>query len=153
MFISVTWWRRRCSGKRRRFGWRCCRFWWWCAGSFAPPVYLRILCCGIVAWKAAIHTIVETIAGCLSIAAFTFFCPGNSTPHFFTSWTSVQGFVNNCCVSPIAARKNPLLVILAISKLRRMSDCSSCTRPPCLTIVAEMLKTYNKLVAASKRKI
>jgi len=33
-----------------------------------------------------------------------------------------------------------------------MSDCSSCTRPPCLTIVAEMLITYKKLVAASKMK-
>jgi hypothetical protein len=40
------------------------------------------------------------------------------------------------------------LVILAILKARRMSDCFSCTRPPCLAIVADMLKTYKTLVAA-----
>jgi hypothetical protein len=37
-------------------------------------------------------------------------------------------------------------------KARRMSDYSSCTRPPCLAIVADMLKTYKQLVVASKRK-
>jgi hypothetical protein len=31
-----------------------------------------------------------------------------------------------------------------------MLDCSSCTRPPCLAILAEKLKTSKKLVAASK---
>ena len=31
-----------------------------------------------------------------------------------------------------------------------MSYCSSCTRPPCLAIVADMLKTYKTLVAASE---
>jgi hypothetical protein len=39
---------------------------------------------------------------------------------------------------------------LAIFKARRMSDCSSYNRPPCLAIVADMLKTYMILVAASK---
>jgi hypothetical protein len=34
-------------------------------------------------------------------------------------------------------------------KARLMSDCSSCTRPPCLAIIADMLNTYKKLVAAS----
>jgi len=36
---------------------------------------------------------------------------------------------------------------------RRMSDCSSCTRPPCLAIVADMLKTYKTLVNASNNEI
>jgi len=34
-----------------------------------------------------------------------------------------------------------------------MSDCSSCTRPPSLAIVAAMLNTYKILVAASEIKI
>jgi len=50
----------------------------------------------------------------------------------------------------IAARENRPLAIFAIFKARHMSDCSSCTRPPCLAIVAEMLKTYKMLVAASE---
>jgi hypothetical protein len=36
---------------------------------------------------------------------------------------------------------------------RRMSDCSSCTTPPCLAIVAFMLKTYKALGKASKSEI
>jgi len=90
----------------------------------------------------------RTIAGCFSIAAFTLLCPGNSTPRFISSRTSVRGFLISCCVSSIAAREIPPLAILAIFKARRMSDCSSCTRPPCLAIVADMLKTSKKLVAA-----
>jgi len=58
--------------------------------------------------------------------------------------------VISCCVSSIAARENPSLAILAMFKARRMSDCSSGTRPPCLAIVADMLKTSKELVAASK---
>ena len=50
----------------------------------------------------------------------------------------------------IAARENSPLAILAISMARHMSDCSSCTRPPCLAMVADMLNTSKKLVAASK---
>jgi len=50
----------------------------------------------------------------------------------------------------IAARENRPLAIFAIFKARHMPDCSSCTRPPCLAIVAEMLKTYKMVVAASE---
>jgi len=53
---------------------------------------------------------------------------------------------------PILRREKPRLAILAIFKARRMSDYSSCTRPHCLAIVADMLKTYKKLDVASKRK-
>ena len=81
------------------------------------------------------------IAGCLSIAAFTFSCPGNWTPCFFSSLTSAWGFLIRYWVSSIAARENPSLAILAIFNARHMSDCSSCTQPPCLAIVADMLKT------------
>jgi len=91
-----------------------------------------------------------TIAVCLSIAAFTMSCPGNTTPRFFSSWTSARGLLISWCLSSIAARKNASLAFLAIFKARRMSDCSSCTRPPCLAIVADMLKTYKELFAASE---
>ena len=69
---------------------------------------------------------------------------------FFSSWTSARGFLIRCCVSSIAAHENPALAIIAIFKARCMSDCSSCTRPPCLAIVADMLETYQILVAASE---
>jgi len=92
----------------------------------------------------------RTIAGCLSMGAFILFCPGNITPSFFSSRTSAWGFSNRCCVYSIAARKNPSLAILVIFKARHMSDCSSCTRPPCRAIVADMLITYKILVAASR---
>jgi len=87
----------------------------------------------------------RSIARCLSIAASTFLCPGESTPHFFSSRTLAQGLLINNCVSPIAAHENPPLAILAIFKARRMSDYSSCTRPPCLAIVADMLKTNKEI--------
>jgi len=48
-------------------------------------------------------------------------------------------------VSCIAPCDNPPLAILAIFKARYMSDCSSCTWPPCLAIVADMLKTYKEI--------
>ena len=81
------------------------------------------------------------IAGCVSSTPFTILCPGNTIIHFFSSQTSAQGFLICCSVSSIAARKNPSLAIMATFKARRMSDCSSCTQPPCFAIVAAMLKT------------
>jgi len=93
------------------------------------------------------------IAGCLSIAAFTFQCPGNSTPRFFSSVTLARGFFIWYCIASIAVPENPPLAILAIFNARRMSDCSSCTQPPCIAIVADMLRTYKKLVAAPSDEI
>jgi len=123
-------------------------------GGGAPlPLHLQRVCgCFVVPfwqWRQPSIWFSRTIAGCLSIAAFTLLCPGNSTPRFCPSRTSAWGVLISCCVSSIAARENPPLAILAIFKARRMSDCSSCTRPPCLAIVADMLKTSRKLVAAS----
>ena len=86
-----------------------------------------------------------SLAACLSIAAFTFLCLANSTTRFFTSWTSTRGFLIRNSVSSLAAHNHPLLAILAILEARRISDCSSCTRPPCLAIVAGMLKTCNEI--------
>ena len=92
----------------------------------------------------------RTIAGCLSMAVFTLLCQANSTPRFFSSQTSARGFFISCCVCSIAVRGNPPSAILVIFKARLISECSSCTRPPCLAIVADMLKTSKKLVATSK---
>jgi len=90
----------------------------------------------------------RSIARSLSIAAFTFLCPGNSTPCFFPSRSSARGLLLRYYVSSIAAREKPSMAILAIFNARHMSDCSSCTQPPCLAIVADMLKTYQTLVDA-----
>ena len=95
----------------------------------------------------------RSIVVCLSITAFIFLCPGNSTPRLFSSQTSVWDFLIRCSISSIAEQDNPPLAILAILKARHMSDCSRCTRPPCLAIVADKLHTYKKLVAASNNKM
>jgi len=95
----------------------------------------------------------RSIAGCLSMADFTLLCPGNSTPRYCSSRTSSRGFFIRYLVCSIVARKNPPLAIFAISKARHMSDCSSCTRPPCLAIVAGMVTTYMTLVDASTYQI
>jgi len=86
----------------------------------------------------------ETIAGCLSIAAVTLLCLGLSTPCVHSSQTLPRGFLISCCVSSTGTRENPAVAILAIFEARGMSDCSSCTRPPCLAIVPDMLKTSRK---------
>ena len=124
-------------------------------GGGAPvPVVLHHVC-GFFAvsfWRGRQPSIwfSRICAGCHSIAAFTFIYLRKTTPRFFFSRTSEQGFFICCCVSSVASHKNPPLAILAIFKARCMADCSSCTRPPCPAIVADMLKTYRKLVAASK---
>jgi len=124
-----------------------------CGGT---PMPLRLQCvCGFFAvpfWQGRQPSIwfSWTIAGSLSIAAFTLLCLGNTTPRLFSSRTSARGFLICCCISSIVAHENPLLATLAIFKARHMSDCSSCTEPPCVAIVADMLKTYKKLAAASK---
>jgi len=85
-----------------------------------------------------------TIDGWWSIAAFTFLCPGHSSSHFFSSPTSAWGFLIKCYVSSIAACDNPSLAILAIFDAMHMLNCSGITEPPCLAIVADMLKYYQK---------
>ena len=95
----------------------------------------------------------RSIAGCLCIAAFTFWWPRNSTPHFISSRSSAGGSWMRYFVSSNGAREKPSLAILAILKARRMSDSSSCTRPPSLAIVADMLNTYKTLDAASNNEI
>jgi len=126
-------------------------------GDVPDPMCLHRVC-GLFAvplWQGS-HLAVwiwRNIAGCLSVAAFTFLRPGNSTPHLIFSQTSAWGVLICNCISSIEAHKHPPLAILPIFKARRMSDCSSCTRPPYLAMVADMLKTYKELVAACNNEI
>jgi len=87
------------------------------------------------------------VAGWCSIAAFTLKSHGSWTGRFVSSWTTARGVLIRYCVSFIAAPENPRLAILAICNARCMADCYSCTRPPCLAIIADMFKTDKKLVA------
>jgi hypothetical protein len=120
---------------------------------WAPTVSVDFVLCHFGITGRRPFEFVWTIARRLSIAAFTMLCPAHSSPHFFTSQTSAQGFLIRCCVYSIGPCENPRLAILAVFQPTPMADCSRCTRPPCLAIVTDMLKTYKKLVAASKRKI
>jgi len=151
--VSVTLYPRRRSGRRWLSRRKCLQFSWRCTDSFASPACLRILCCAILAWKTAIHVIFINHCWGSFYRSLHFPCPGNSTPCFFSSRTSAQGCIFGCCILSIVASENRPLAILAIFKARHMSGCSSCTRPPRLAIVVDMLKTYKKLVSASKRKI
>jgi len=120
-----------------------------------PVLWHLLRICGCVAhpfWQDLQPSIgiSWTIAGCLSIAVFTCLCTGNSTPRSLSSPTLASGCIISFCISSIAACENPPLAILAISKASHRSDCSSCTRPPYLAIVADKFKTYKKLVAVLK---
>ena len=124
-------------------------------GRGAPvPLHLKRVCefFAVTFWQGRQPSVwlSRTIPGCISISAFTLSCPGNTTPCFLSAWTLVGGCLIRCCALSIAARENPPLAILAIFKAWRMLDWSSCNRPPCLAIVADRLKTFNKLVAASE---
>jgi len=110
---------------------------------------------GVPCWKGRQPDVWfwRSIAGCLCIAAFILLCLGNSTPRFFSSRTLACGIRMSYFVSSIASREKPYLAILAIFNARHMSDSSSCTRPPCFAIVADMLNTYKTLDAASNNEI
>ena len=126
---------------------------WRSTCSFASPDGLPILCDATLERKAYIRVVSTKQRRVSSIAVFTILCSGNSTFRYCSSQTSAQHLLIRYCVSSVATGENPLLAILAVCKARRVLDCSSCTRPPCLAIVADMLKSYKKLVAASKNEI
>jgi len=150
MPLIVTRWCRLC---RWHSMWSWCHFGWKCICSFEPPMCLWVVCCAIWQRRQPSVKVSRTIVGCLSITTFTLLGPGNTTLHFFSSVTSVWGFLMRHCVSSIVAHKNPTLAILAIFKARGMLDWSSCTWPLCLAIVADMLTTYKKSVVTSKYEI
>jgi len=146
-------------------GWRARRMWsrlwiphsvsgeWRCTCSFLFPACLRILCGAIFARKAA---------GCLVLAkhcrvflyrSLHLVMPRKLNTLLLLFSDNSRGFLIRYFVSSIAAHEKPSLAILAIFNARRMSECASCTRPPCLAIVADMLQTYKPLVAASNNEI
>jgi len=120
-----------------------------CTSSFGSTACPRIFYRAMGARKAFVP-VVLTKHSRMSIPAFTMSCPGNSTPCFVYARTLARGFLFSYCVSSIAERENPSLAILAMFKARCKSDCSNCTRPPGLAMVADRLNTSKKLVAASK---
>jgi len=82
-------------------------------GGGAPlPLCLQRVCglWAVAIWQGRQWSVwfSRTIAGCLSIAAFTLLCPGNPTRRFFSSRTLARGFLISCCISSIAAHENLL---------------------------------------------
>ena len=153
--LSATRWYRWDSGRKWHPFW--CRLfqsiWWRFTSACAPEACLWILCCSILQERQPSVWFSWTIAGCLSITAFTLLCPENSTPCFFSSQTLDWGFLIRFCIASIVVQEKRPLAILAIFKGRRMLDGSSCTRPCCIAIMADMLNTYKKSVAASTYEI
>jgi len=160
---SVTSYGRCCSGQSWCRLWSCLWSQLWrllsasvagrCTWSFASPVSGDFL--ALPLWQGR-HPGVwfwPSIAGCLSITAFSFSCPGNSTPSCFSSLTLARGFLSRYCDSSLAARTNRYLAILAMFQARCLSNCTSFTQSPCLAIVADMMITYKKLVAASNNEM
>jgi len=126
-------------------------------GGATVPLPLQLVC-GLIAALLAQgkHSTVwfwRSIARCYPIAAFTILCPGTSTLSFLSSWILALGFLIRYCVSSTAVCANPPVAIWAIFHAKCMSDCSNCSRPPCLAIVADMLKTYKGLVSAHKNDV
>ena len=126
-------------------------------GGAPVPVHLHCVCrfFAVPLWQSRDPAVWfwGSIAKYLSILVFTFLCQGRSTPRFVSSWATVRGIIIRNCVSTTAPCENTPSAVFTIFKARRMLDGSSCTWPPCPAIVADMLKTSKKLVAACNDEI
>ena len=154
-YCIFTSWGRWCSGQmwRRFWTWLSVSVIWRCACSLVFPSCLQRLCNAMLGKKASGHLI------CTKHSQVSFNC----SLHLFMPTTlntllclfSDLGarFLHQELCFLIDAREKPSLAIVAILKARRMLDCSSCTRPPCLAIVADMLQTYKKVVGACNNEI
>ena len=120
---------------------------------FESPACQGSLCGAILAKKASVCVVLTKQSRLSFYCSLHRICCGNSTPVLFSSRTSGQGYLIRYFVSSIEACENQPLAILAVLKARRILDCSSCTGPPCLAIVPDLLKTYKKLVTASNNEI
>jgi len=140
---------------------RWCRLWrllsasvrWTCTCLFATPAWLRILCGAILVMKTSCRVVFTKHSRVSFLLRLHPFMPRKLTPRFFSARTLVCGIFIRYSISSVTERENSCLAILAIFKARRMLDNSSSTRPPCLAIVADILKTFKKLVAASNNEI
>jgi len=153
--LIVTGWHRCHSGRTWRQLWCCMAesVWCRCTHAFVLPVCLGIPHYAILAWMAAVHLIFPNHSRVSFHHSLHMSMPKNSIRCFFCSRTSALGFLMWYCVSSVVVCKNPSLAILAIFKTRCMSDCSSCTQPPCIAIVADILKTYKIILTASTYQI
>ena len=126
---------------------------WRCACSFASPLCLRDLWCAIVARNASGRLVSTKHSRVSFYPSLRLFMPRKlNTPLHLLSRLGMRFLIRNC-ISSIAAREKPSLAIFATFRAWRMLDCSNCTRPPCLAMVADILNTYKKLVAACNDEI
>jgi len=141
--------------QRRRWNsrWRWCRFWYRCTSSFGPPACLRIVCCAILRRKAAIHLILTNHGWESFYRSYHLCMPRklNSLLLFFAEFG--PRFLDQALRLLYSGAWKPFFGHCCLFKATHLLDCSCCTWPPCLAIVADMLKTYKKLVAASKNEI
>jgi len=145
--LTDTRWCRWQSGQRWRW------FWWRFTSFIASPECAWVPCSAIFARKAAIRLILTNHCRQSFYCSIRLSIPRNSTASVFPSRTSEWGFLFRYCISPVVVCENPPLANFAIFKAKCTLNGSGCTRPPCLAIVADMFKTYTKVVAASKNEI
>ena len=126
---------------------------WMCTCSFQSPPCLRILCSAILARKVAGRVVLMNHSWVSLYRSLLLIVPRTLNTPLLLSWDLSVRFLNEIFCFLYCGAQKPCLVLLAIFNARHMLDCSSYTQPPCLAIVADMLKTYKTLVAASNYEI
>jgi len=129
-------------------GWGGWRSWRRCACSCASPACLPILCSEILARKASGRVVLMKHSQVCFHRGLHIHMPSNLDTPLLLSRTSAQCTLIRFGGFSIVACENTSVAISAIFKARRLSDSSSCTRPPSLAIVGDMFETIKKLVAA-----
>ena len=124
-----------------------------CTLSCASTACVRMFCAASLAMKASVCLILTKHRRVSYYRNLHAFRPWKLNTRFFSSRTSARGFLIRYCFSPTAARENLLLGIWVIFNARCMSDNSSCTGPPCLGIVTDLLNIYKIVVAACNNEI
>jgi len=125
--LIVTGW------NRWRFGWLWRRFWRWlsesfwcrCTRAFASPACLGILCCAILARKAAVCLIFPKHSRVSFHRSLHIFMPRKLNSLLLPFSDFCLRFLDWELHFLYCGARNPPLAILAICKARRMSDCSS----------------------------
>jgi len=151
----VTRWGGWRSGQRWRPLW--CRLsasvWWKCTCSCMSLACLWMVCGAI--WERKASSVLVLTKHCrvsFYRSLYLFKLRELNTPLLLFSDLGAR-FIDQVMCFLYHGAQNPSLAILAIFRARRMSDCCSWTRPPCVSIVADMLKTFKESVAASNNEI